>query len=160
MIHSRRLALLGAQQTVAVMCRTVSTSALCKDDGLVGPRPVPSTPASVPAKGKWVEVKDAQSGKSYFWNEVTGQTTPLGSSKPDAWVEVTDKSTGLTYYWNQQSGETTAVGEPMPGPMGRVAAGHPVPPVQGGGTFYNLVTYPLAVGLGFGLVFAAVRLVF
>ncbi|KAF6255798.1 hypothetical protein COO60DRAFT_1532809 [Scenedesmus sp. NREL 46B-D3] len=115
-------------------------------------------------KGPWELVQDTATGGSYWWNETTGVTTPVGAPKPDAWVAVVDKNSGLTYYWNQGSGETTAVGEPLPGPEGRVvASGQQQQQQQQGGErpgAMSVLGNSLAVGFGMGLVFGVIRLVF
>jgi hypothetical protein len=74
--------------------------------------------------------------------------------------------TGLSYYWNTQSSETTALGEAAPTHLGR-AVGTPAPglgPATGAGPagspLFQLVGYPLALGLGMGLVFGLVRMLF
>lgn len=71
---------------------------------------------------------------------------------------------GVYYYWNRSSGETTAVGEPVPGPEGRVAHYHHQQryqqPVAARGAAFNLVGYPLLIGLGFGAVAGVLRLLF
>ena len=40
------------------------------------------TPPPQPEADGWTEVVDDASGKSYWWNQQTGQTTDLGASKP------------------------------------------------------------------------------
>ena len=60
-----------------------------------------------------------------------------------------------------RAGNTTAVGEPLPGPEGRVAVRQEVPLGAGrGSAVFNLVTYPLAIGLGFGLFAGVMRMLF
>lgn len=65
---------------------------------------------------------------------------------------------------NQQTADTTtAVGEPLPGPEGRLAPRHQqqqFAPAGGRSGMFNLVTYPLAVGLGFGVIAGVLRLLF
>ncbi len=58
------------------------------------------------------------------------------------------------------AGTTTAVGEKLPGPEGRVVSYQRPLPQSRGAALFNLVTYPLAVGLGFGLIAGLLRLVF
>lgn len=71
----------------------------------------------------WKAVIEKASGKSYWWNTITGETTDLDAPKPapndslsdkDTWTAVIDKATGLTYWWNKGTGETTDVGAPRP----------------------------------------------
>eukprot|EP00466_Bigelowiella_natans_P009407 jgi/Bigna1/84467/fgenesh1_pg.140_\ len=73
----------------------------------------------------WTEVKDENSGLTYWWNEETDETTEVGAAKPmtysisqDPWIEVKDPQTDqvVIYYWNQITDETTAIGEPKPDP--------------------------------------------
>jgi hypothetical protein len=40
------------------------------------------TPPPQPEADGWTEVVDDASGKSYWWNQQTGQTTDLGSARP------------------------------------------------------------------------------
>lgn len=89
-----------------------------------------------------------------------GQTTALGAPKPDAWVAVQAPDGKSMYYWNQQSNETTAVGEPRPGLHGRLQQVGGGGRQQGGSPLFQLVGYPLAMGLGVGLVFGIIRVLF
>ncbi|CAJ1416171.1 unnamed protein product, partial [Effrenium voratum] len=76
-------------------------------------RRIPGTGKSAPAASSlpaktpddWEEVQDA-TGKSYWWNKKTNETTALGAPKPgpDPWVEVKDNS-GQTYYWNKETNQ-------------------------------------------------------
>ncbi|WIA41326.1 hypothetical protein OEZ86_004923 [Tetradesmus obliquus] len=114
--------------------------------------------------GPWELVQDKGTGGSYWWNQATGITTPVGAPKPDAWVAVVDKASGGTYYWNQDSGDTTAVGEPLPGPEGRLAVSSQQQQQQQQlgerpGTL-SVLGNSLAVGFGIGLVFGVVRMFF
>lgn len=54
---------------------------------------------------------------------------------------------------------TTAVGEPMPGPEGRIAA-YREQVASGRSATFNLITYPLAIGVGFGLIAGVLRAIF
>ncbi|GBF95568.1 hypothetical protein Rsub_08549 [Raphidocelis subcapitata] len=118
---------------------------------------VPLPPANA---GPWKRVKDAASGQHYYWNQRTDATTPLGAPRPDAWVGVRTQEGGL-YFHNRDDGSTTAVGEPLPGPEGRLATQRPQPVAPGGrSAAFNLVGYPLAVGLGFGVIAGLLRLLF
>ncbi len=67
-------------------------------------------------KYPWIEQADPNgSGKRYYWNEETDETTHLGSGRPNHWVEVEDpQGTRAVYWWNPETNETTAVGEPRP----------------------------------------------
>jgi len=76
-----------------------------------------------PVESLWTEVKDENSGLTYWWNEETDETTEVGAAKPmtysisqDPWIEVKDPQTDQIYYWNQITDETTAIGEPKPDP--------------------------------------------
>uniref|UniRef100_A0A7S4T1D2 Uncharacterized protein n=1 Tax=Alexandrium monilatum TaxID=311494 RepID=A0A7S4T1D2_9DINO len=41
----------------------------------------------------WVEVKDpAGSGRTYWWNRTTNQTTPLGAARPDLPQTILDRA--------------------------------------------------------------------
>ena len=63
----------------------------------------------------WDELTDATSGKTYYYNRVSGDTqwdTPTtppptqGPPRDDGWEALTDPSTGATYYHNTSSGLT------------------------------------------------------
>jgi hypothetical protein len=135
------------------------------------PAPAPrGAPAPAPAVvevplppemlGPWKRVRDKATGQHYYWNSGTGVTTPLGAPRPDAWVGVRTPGGGL-YYHNRDDDSTTAVGEPLPGLEGRVAARQPQLASPGrGSAAFQLVGYPLAVGLGFGLIAGALRMLF
>ncbi|KAI8472852.1 MAG: hypothetical protein J3K34DRAFT_519399 [Monoraphidium minutum] len=120
------------------------------------------TPLPPANTGPWKKARDPKTGGSYWWNPSTGAATPVGAPRPDAWVAVEGPGGG-SYYWNTQSGATTAVGEPLPGPEGRVMVPQQQQQMGGGGgrsAAYNLVGYPLMIGLGFGLFAGLFRLLF
>eukprot|EP00929_Paragymnodinium_shiwhaense_P063430 TRINITY_DN31682_c0_g1_i1.p1 TRINITY_DN31682_c0_g1~~TRINITY_DN31682_c0_g1_i1.p1 ORF type:complete len:246 (-),score=39.37 TRINITY_DN31682_c0_g1_i1:3-740(-) len=57
----------------------------------------------------WHAAKDPSSGRVYYWNAETNETSwqhpkvPL----PPGWASAVDPATGKTYYFNTQTGETT-----------------------------------------------------
>lgn len=81
----------------------------------VGAKPAAASNVPAPAVDDWQEVPDNASGKSYWWNKKTNETTPLGAPKPgpDPWEQVKDSS-GQHYWWNKQTNQTTALGAPKP----------------------------------------------
>mmetsp|Transcript_16851 Transcript_16851/g.27403 ORF Transcript_16851/g.27403 Transcript_16851/m.27403 type:complete len:171 (+) Transcript_16851:89-601(+) len=90
-----------------------------RSDAIVGSR----QEGRRPVESLWTEVKDENSGLTYWWNEETDETTEVGAAKPmtysisqDPWIEVKDPQTDQIYYWNQITDETTAIGEPKPDP--------------------------------------------
>lgn len=115
----------------------------------------PLPPANV---GPWKRVKDERSAGHYWWNPQTNATTPVGAPKPDAWVRVVSEGGG--YFWNKHDGITTSVGEPLPGPEGRVQAPYSQQQPDGRSAMFNMITYPMMVGVGFGLFAGLLRLIF
>lgn len=81
----------------------------------VGAKPAAASNVPAPAVDDWQEVPDNASGKSYWWNKKTNETTPVGAPKPgpDPWEQVKDAS-GQHYWWNKQTNQTTALGAPKP----------------------------------------------
>lgn len=67
-------------------------------------------------KNPWKAQEDPEgSGKIYYWNTETDETTALGAPRPAHWVSVRDPNgSGLVYWWNPETNETTAVGAPKP----------------------------------------------
>ncbi len=61
----------------------------------------------------WFEKKDAVTGKSFYYNKETKQTTwarprvEQGPPLPENWKEKYDRSTGKFFYYNKATGETT-----------------------------------------------------
>eukprot|EP00808_Paulinella_micropora_P015035 g65038.t1 len=119
----------------------------------------------------WEEVKDAASGKSYWWNKETDETTVLGAPKPtgnsavvtaDPWKEVKDPATGQSYWWNQITDETTPLGAPKPQP--RAPAPQPGGPggaplqqqQQGGPGLGGVLMEGMAFGVGSSIAHRAV----
>lgn len=68
-------------------------------------------------KSPWIAVKDPNgSTQSYYWNQETNETTPLGAPRPRHWVEVNDPNGSLlTYWWDPDTNQTTALGASKPG---------------------------------------------
>ena len=52
------------------------------------------------ASDPWQEVKDPNSGQTYWWNEQTNETTAVGALKPsaDPWQEARCATTGQVSY--------------------------------------------------------------
>ena len=63
------------------------------------PRP-PARRGGPPAAAKWTRVRDKETGLTYWWNEETDQTTPVGVPRP----------TGDVY---QEPGQTVSFGSTM-----------------------------------------------
>lgn len=69
----------------------------------------------------WVAVPDPSSGKTYYYNELTNETSwdkpasdvntsavdDLKNAASSAWVEATVEGTGQVYYYNTETGETS-----------------------------------------------------
>merc|ERR1712146_608452 len=49
---------------------------------------VPPPPAASESDDAWTEVYDEKSGKYYWWNEATDETTELGAPKPQGYSAV------------------------------------------------------------------------
>jgi len=62
----------------------------------------------------WVQVTDKETGGTYWWCELTNETTSVGALKPQAWEEVLDQATDQTYWWCKETNQTTAIGSPRP----------------------------------------------
>eukprot|EP00435_Cladocopium_sp_Y103_P029815 s77_g7.t1 len=113
-----------------------------------GTKPVAAA-SNVPAPtpDDWQEVPDTASGKSYWWNKKTNETTAVGAPKPgpDPWEQVQDSS-GQTYWWNKQTNQTTALGAPKPSAL------QPPPeagaPAMAGGGLRGALMDGLAWGVG------------
>eukprot|EP01031_Cornospumella_fuschlensis_P024352 gene24352-29436_t len=75
----------------------------------------------------WVERLDpAGSGRKYYWNKNTNETTHLGAPKPIHWVEVQDpQGSPLTYWWDPETNSTTALGEAKPSIYREITAHSP-----------------------------------
>ncbi|CAE7156581.1 unnamed protein product [Symbiodinium pilosum] len=98
------------------------------------PAAAAATKAPAPTADDWHEVQDP-SGKSYWWNKRTNETTAVGAAKPgpDPWQEVKDPS-GQTYWWNKETNQTTAIGAPKPSAVApQPEAGVPAAGGLGGG---------------------------
>ncbi|XRB10313.1 WW domain-containing protein [Pseudoscourfieldia marina] len=64
--------------------------------------------ASVPKD--WAEAQDPNTGKTYYYNRKTSETTwsrPEAPPMPKDWAEAQDPNTGKTYYYNRKTSETT-----------------------------------------------------
>lgn len=65
-----------------------------------------STPAAKVAQ-KWHEAVDAGTGRTYFWNSLTGETSwirPSATALPEGWAEAQDGE-GKVYYYHTTTGE-------------------------------------------------------
>jgi len=81
------------------------------------PRPQPEEPPSPAVDALppgWVEAKDPKSGKTYYYNKTTKETSwkkPSASAAADElpphWAEVKDPNSGKTYYYNKVTKETS-----------------------------------------------------
>lgn len=78
------------------------------------PVPVHTSAPATKATQTWVQVKDKETGGSYWWCELTGETTSVGALKPLVWDEVLDPLTGQSYWWCKETNQTTAAGAPRP----------------------------------------------
>jgi hypothetical protein len=111
----------------------------------------------------WVEVPDPSTGKSYYYNSKTQETSWEKPSKPtqqgeptgeeniealaEGWVACEDHSTGQCYYYNQQTNETSwekPVAKPSKTTSNQAAASHDwvetTDPTSGNTYFYNTKT--------------------
>ena len=73
-----------------------------------------------PHKSPWVARKDPEgSGRIYYWNTETNETTPLDAARPAHWVQLPDpEKSGLKYWWNPETNETTPLGAERPAANG------------------------------------------
>ena len=113
-------------------------------------------------KDPWKAVKDKETGQIYYWNQVTDETTDVGSPRPKHWVEVRDEETGDIYYWAPKTNETTAIGEPRPNPLNSYG-GHQQQQLfleQQPQSLGSAVKSAFMWGIGISLAFSAVRLMF
>jgi hypothetical protein len=62
----------------------------------------------------WDSVLDKASGGTYYWCQLTDETTHVGAPKPNAWALVEQEGTKDTYYWCEATNEVTAVGAERP----------------------------------------------
>lgn len=64
----------------------------------------------------WVARKDPEgSGRIYYWNTETNETTALDAPRPSNWVPLKDpKHSGEVYWWNPETDETTPLGASKP----------------------------------------------
>lgn len=51
--------------------------------GATNKAPASGDKALQPMSAAWTEVADPRTGRSYWWNKATGQTTALGDARPD-----------------------------------------------------------------------------
>ena len=51
--------------------------------GATNKAPASGDKALQPMSAAWTEVSDPRTGRSYWWNKATGQTTALGDARPD-----------------------------------------------------------------------------
>ncbi|CAE7345607.1 NEDD4 [Symbiodinium natans] len=105
----------------------------------------PGAPGAPPAPGAsdWTEHKDPSTGKTYYYNKLTKETTwdkpaalaakpavpaPLApAGLPPNWEEHKDPTTGKTYYYNKVTKETS-----WDKPKGAAAPAAPAAPAAGG----------------------------
>jgi hypothetical protein len=60
--------------------------------------------------GEWYEHSDASSGRVYYANSRTGETSwepPKGAGRYGDWIENTDPTSGRVYYSNAVTQQTT-----------------------------------------------------
>eukprot|EP01041_Mallomonas_annulata_P007403 gene7403-15122_t len=119
-----------------------------------------STPNNeVEVSESWMEVMDPKgSGKSYWWNKKTNETTVLGAPKPENWKELKDPAgSDLTYWWNPETNATTALGQAPP----YRELYKPVFPINSSRyqpqSFGGVMMYSMALGFGVSLAFTFVR---
>mmetsp|Transcript_39642 Transcript_39642/g.62979 ORF Transcript_39642/g.62979 Transcript_39642/m.62979 type:complete len:150 (-) Transcript_39642:67-516(-) len=75
------------------------------------PAPVVDKGQSRPLPKGWTEQKSKSTGKTYYYNQATGEstftfpTTEATAAKPlpPGWIEKKSRSTGKTYYWNEST---------------------------------------------------------
>lgn len=100
--------------TVAIMARKHGTIRMSSSSSS---QPVTVNTDSLPASKAtqtWVQVTDKTTGGSYWWCELTNETTSVGATKPLAWEEVVDPASGQVYWWCKETNQTTPVGVPRP----------------------------------------------
>lgn len=63
-------------------------------------------------ESQWQQVKDENTGRLYWWNQETNETTSYSVEKPKDW-EAVESDKGV-YWWCRETNETTAAGAPRP----------------------------------------------
>jgi hypothetical protein len=108
----------------------------------------------------WVPVKDpAGSGKVYYWNKETDETTHVGAPKPLLWIEEADPNgSDITYWWCLETGQSTSLGAPRPSPfINQEQEQQFVRPVSFGEFMKANMIAGLVLGVGVSLAFIAFR---
>jgi len=125
-----------------------------------------TTAASTSGTKQTVRLSVGSIGWLPVWMVAVSHSAPETAHNTLAPLDPTPNNTQPAQPPSTTTGTTTAIGEPLPGPEGRSALYNhhhqqqQQLPQSRRSAMFNLVTYPLAIGLGFGLFSGLLRLIF